>query len=152
MKKITKVMLVMFISFIMFNTKVYAASGTDPNFCLKTSAIWQFVGYGLYALKIIIPLIIIIFGIIDFAKATMSGDDKAIKQAASSVFKRLVMGIAIFFIPTIVTVVFNLIENITNGLDAIAVCETCLLNPTSETCNGYISEAECLRNPNSDAC
>ncbi len=41
----------------------------ENDFCLRTSAIWQFVGYGLFALKILVPLIIIIFGIVDFAKA-----------------------------------------------------------------------------------
>lgn len=119
----------------------------DLKFCLSTSAIWQFVGYGVYALKIIIPLIIIIFGIVDFAKAVMSSDDKAIKGAATSLLKRTIAGIAIFFIPTIVTVVFNLIDNVAN-LDGLKECRVCLLDPTSGDCDDYVSEAEELRNSN----
>lgn len=128
-------------SFILFTPRALAAT-TDPEFCLRSSAIWQFVGYGLYALKIIIPLIIIIFGIIDFVKAMMSNDDNGIKKAAVSLLKRTIAGIAIFFIPTVVTVIFNLIENFTGGLDGIEECKTCLLSPTSDKCEGYIKQAE----------
>ena len=117
----------------------------EADFCLRTSAIWQFIGYALYAVKIIIPLIIIVFGIIDFIKAVMSSDDNAIKKAATSLLKRAIAGVAIFFVPTIVTVVFNLIENFTGGLEPITECKTCLLKPTSDTCEGYIKEAEDLR-------
>ena len=66
-----------------------AAAATDElQFCVRTSAVWQFVGYGLLAVKVLVPLIIIVFGLIDFAKAMTSGDDKAIKSAASSLIKR----------------------------------------------------------------
>ena len=95
----------------MFVFKVISvAEMTEYSFCFKTSAIWQFVGYGLFALKILVPLIIIIFGIVDFAKAIASSDDKAIKKSSLSLFKRLIVGICIFFIPTIVKVVFDLID------------------------------------------
>ena len=117
------------------------------NFCGRTSAIWQFVGYGLFALKILIPLIIIILGIIDFAKAVGSNKDEEMRTAAMSILKRVILGIVIFFIPTIISVLFDLLENFTGSVDAISACETCLLNPTSETCEEYISDAECARNP-----
>lgn len=47
----------------------------EDNFCLKTSGMWQLAGYVLFAIKIIVPLIIIVLGIIDFAKASLSSDD-----------------------------------------------------------------------------
>ena len=130
--------MVMVGSFISF---MPSALAIENDFCLRSSAIWQFVGYGLFALKIVIPLIIIIFGIIDFAKATVSSDDKGIKNAAMSLFRRLIVGIAIFFIPTIVSVAFNLIDNVAN-LEGIEECEECLFNPTGSTCDGYIKSAE----------
>ena len=132
----------------MFVFKVISvAEMTEYSFCFKTSAIWQFVGYGLFALKILVPLIIIIFGIVDFAKAIASSDDKAIKSASMSLFRRLIVGVCIFFIPTIVKVVFDLIDNVAD-LDGITECEECLLDPTSTTCDDYIEEAENLRDNN----
>lgn len=145
MKKL-KVGAIMFLSFLMFMPKAMAA--TNPQFCVRTSAIWQFAGYGLFALKILVPLIIIAFGIIDFSKAVMSGDDKGIKSAAASLFRRLVVGIAIFFVPTIIHVVFGLIDDVTGNLDEVESCETCLLSPTSAACDAFIDEAEELRSEN----
>lgn len=130
--------------FLLFMPSAYAAT-TDPDFCLRTSAIWQFVGYGLYALKILVPLAIIAFGIVDFVKAVLSSDDKAIKSATVSLAKRMIAGVVIFFIPTIVTVIFNFIENFTGSLDGIEECKTCLLSPTNNKCETYIEKAESLR-------
>lgn len=144
MKKVIISSSLIILGFLMFTPSAYAAT-TDPNFCLRTSAIWQFVGYGLYALKILVPIAIIAFGVIDFAKAVLSSDDKAIKGAAVSLIKRMIAGVAIFFIPTIVTVIFNLIENFTGSLDGIEECKTCLLSPTNDKCENYIKRAENLR-------
>ena len=127
--------------------KIIPTVAIENDFCLRTSAIWQFVGYGLFILKIVVPLIIIIFGIIDFAKAVASSDDKAIKNASMSLFRRLIVGICIFFVPTIVKVIFDLIDNVAN-LDGITECEECLLDPNGTTCDGYIRDAEELRENN----
>ena len=77
----------------------------------------------------------------------MSGDDKSIFDTSNFLIKRTIAGIAIFFIPTIVTVVFNLIDNVAN-LDGLKECRVCLLDPTSGDCDDYVSEAEELRNSN----
>lgn len=117
----------------------------QDNFCLKTSAIWQFVGYGLYALKILVPLIIIILGVIDFSKATLSSDDKAISKAATTLIQRLILGIAIFLIPTIVNLVLNLVKESVEVVGNTGACYTCLLDPNSSECDSYKKEAEALR-------
>ena len=117
-------------------------SAAELNFCGRTAPIWQFVGYFFVALKIAVPLIIIILGIVDFAKAVVSSDDKAISGAAMGLFKRLIIGVVIFFIPTIVDVVFGFISNFTGDImTPIAACEECLLNPTNGTCEDYVDAA-----------
>lgn len=117
----------------------------QDNFCLKTSAIWQFVGYGLYALKILVPLIIIILGVIDFSKATISSDDKAIPKAATTLIQRVILGLVVFLIPTIVNVVLNLVKESVSVVGNTKACYSCLLDPNSDECNGYKKEAEALR-------
>ena len=117
-------------------------SAAELNFCGRTAPIWQFVGYFLVALKIVIPLIIIVLGVIDFATAVVSSDDKAISSAAKGLFKRLIIGVVIFFIPTIVDLVFGFISNFTGDvLTSIEECQECLLSPTSTACDGYASIA-----------
>ena len=49
-------------------------------FCVTTSSIWQFAGYILFAIKIAVPLIIIILGILDFFKAMTAAKDDAINS------------------------------------------------------------------------
>ena len=48
----------------------------DIGFCYKTASIWHTIGYAFFIVKIVVPLIIIILGIIDFTKAVISNDEK----------------------------------------------------------------------------
>ena len=58
----------------------------------------QIVGYILYIAKILVPLILIILGTIDFAKATISSDDKAPKDALAALVRRIIIAVIIFLI------------------------------------------------------
>lgn len=100
------------------------------DFCYKTAKIWQIVGYALVILKMLIPIIIIILGMIDFGKAVISSDDKIIKDSAIHFAKRLIAGVTIFFVPTIIRVVFNYIGEFTDTMRSdYMVCVNCLTNP-----------------------
>lgn len=94
----------------------------------------QIIGYVINLAKIIVPLIIIILGMVDFGKATISSDDKAISKAASSLVRRFVAGVIIFFIPTIVFALLNLLEvsNENNESGSFVECTKCMLKPNSE--------------------
>ena len=103
------------------------------DFCTSTANIWRFVGYFLFWFKIIIPLIIIILGVIDLGRAVVSSKDDEVKKASTGLLKRVVIGIVIFFIPTIVYMLFGLV-NIGHGHSAKA-CYECLLKPFSKAVN-----------------
>ncbi len=97
------------------------------NFCADTKDIWQIVGRILGVFKIVIPLLIIIFGCIDLGKAVVASDDKEIKKALKQLAMRAVAGIAIWFVPTLVSLVFSLVEVSSNG--DYEVCKTCITSP-----------------------
>ena len=65
-------------------------------------------------IKIVVPIILIIYGAIDLTRAVMASDDKEIKAATSKLIKRAVAAVAVFFIVTLVTVVMNLVADSTN--------------------------------------
>lgn len=65
-------------------------------FCADTAIIWQFIGEIIYIIRIIIPIIIIVLGILDLGKAVMAGEEKVVKEAQKSFIKRLIYGVAIF--------------------------------------------------------
>ena len=63
------------------------------------------------AIKIFVPIILIVFGMIDLSKAVMSNDEKEMKSAQTKLIKRAIYAVAIFFVVFIVQVVFGLIDN-----------------------------------------
>lgn len=60
-------------------------------------------------IKIGVPILLILMGAIDLAKAVMASDDKEIKAATSKLIKRAIAAVAVFFSVTIVTLVMNLV-------------------------------------------
>ncbi len=58
---------------------------------------------------IIVPIVMIILGTIDLFKAVTAGKEEDIKKKQKALITRLIAGILVFLVPTIVTVLFNLI-------------------------------------------
>lgn len=109
--------------------------GTSAGFCSQTSNIWQVVGYFLMMVKIVLPIILIIVGIITFGKAVVSDDDKEVKKGYVSLFKKLILCIVVFFLPQIVTSIFNIVvadfDDVRPDYD---VCKACITNPNGNKC------------------
>ena len=100
------------------------------DFCAKTANVWSVLGFVLLVFKIVIPLLIIIFGMIDLGKAVVSSADDEVKKAIKSLAFRIIAGVIIFFIPTLVSVVFNLIAGFNKeASDDYEVCSICISNP-----------------------
>lgn len=55
-----------------------------------------------------IPILLIVLGMIDFAKAVMAGKEDEMKKHQNIFIKRCIYAVGIFFVVTIVTLVFNL--------------------------------------------
>lgn len=92
----------------------------------------RFVGYLLFAAKIIIPIILIIMGSIDYGQAIISSDADSVKKATNTFMRRVIAAIIIFFIPTIVNVVFRGLLHF-KTFDEYNNCRVCIFNPTK--CN-----------------
>ena len=81
-------------------------------FCHKSARIWQIVGYIIMVVKIVIPLIIIILGIIDLGKAVISSKEDEVKKAKKSLINRLIYAVLVFCVVWIVTIVMDAISGI----------------------------------------
>lgn len=99
------------------------------DFCSKTSGLLTYVGWILTIVKIAIPFIIIGLGIFDLGKAVVSSADDQIKKSTKTLLWRIVAGIVIFFIPTIVLWLFTTIDEFKNNESSIDRCEQCILYP-----------------------
>ena len=104
--------------------------GTGTGFCYQTANVWQIVGYALLVFKIVIPILLIIFGILDLGKAVMASKEDEIKKATGSA------AVVIFLIPTIVTFLVGMIGGF-NGeaKDDYEVCKSCINNPIGGCAN-----------------
>ena len=57
---------------------------------------------------ILIPVGLILFGLGDLGKAVIASDEKEVKAAQKSIVRRLIYGVAIFFVVLLVNLVFGL--------------------------------------------
>lgn len=99
-------------------------------FCSDTAEIWKFVGTCVTVLKIVIPVILIVLGVISFGKAVIAADDKEIKTATNSFIKKFIAAVVIFFIPTLVKALFGLVDSFNEVESDANVCITCIASPS----------------------
>jgi Na+/proline symporter len=98
-------------------------------FCNDTKELLTFVGWIITIFKIAIPLVIIIYGMIDFGKAVVAEKDDDIKKSAKTLLRRAIAGIIIFFVPAIVLWIFGQITDYSSTSGSFETCQNCLLHP-----------------------
>lgn len=80
--------------------------------CTNLSPVIKIVKYGIIPLlQIGIPIILIVLGMIDLGKAVMAGKEDEMKKAQSALIKRCIYAVAVFFVVTIVTLLFSLLTD-----------------------------------------
>lgn len=114
-----------------------------PSVCSDLSPIWQIVGWILFVFKIVIPIIIIIFGMIDLGKAVVASKDDEIKKSIKSLAMRAVAGVVIFFIPTLVGVIFSLVAEFSSDeyANEYKTCKACITSPGGDVCSTAVDAA-----------
>ena len=99
--------------------------------CRGFGFIFRIIKNGLFPiLQIGIPIILIVLGTLDLGKAVISSDDKAVKEAQSKLIKRCIYAILVFFIVTLISVVFSMIGNVAgDAAPGLSEWSTCWDNP-----------------------
>ena len=65
------------------------------------------------------------------AKAVISSDDKAVKEAQSKLIKRCIYAILVFFIVTLINLLFTMVGNIAgDSAPGLQTWSQCWSNPT----------------------
>ncbi len=76
-------------------------------------------------IKIGVPVLLVIFGMLDLGKAVMSNDEKEMKGAQTKLIKRVLYAVLIFFIFAIVQWVFGILDDNAKGEKS---CLNCFIN------------------------
>ena len=64
------------------------------------------------AIQVVVPILLIIWGMIDFAKAIIGQDEDKIKAGQKTFIKRLIAALVVFLIVTIVQLAINLAASV----------------------------------------
>lgn len=102
--------LIMMKLFDFFN--IIAKSGVT---CGDLAPFMRIINYLLGFVKFIIPVILIIYIVVDFLKAIFANDEKKINEAKTVAIKRIFYAVLLFLIPTIITFIFKSLGNVISG-------------------------------------
>lgn len=95
--------------------------------CDGLGPILRLVGIALKLIQYAVPILLIVIGSIDFAKATIGKDEKEIKEAQGKFLKRGIVALCVFLIVPIVNVLMSLV--VTD--DGYQDCLKCVKKPFS---------------------
>ena len=84
-------------------------------------------------IKIAVPIILVIFGMIDLAKAVMSNDEKEMKGAQTKLIKRVIYAVAVFLVVTIVQLIFSALDSTDEDTSDVTGCISCFIS-NAENC------------------
>ncbi|MCI6266367.1 MAG: hypothetical protein MR598_05940 [Erysipelotrichaceae bacterium] len=73
---------------------------------------------GITLVKIAIPIILIGLGIVDFVQAVFSSSEDKMKKAQQKFIKRLIIGVVIFLIPSLLKFILTIANGIWGNIDA----------------------------------
>ena len=94
--------------------------------CKDLAPFLTLVGYVVTIIKIVIPLLLIIFGMLDVGKSVVAGKPDEVTKNLRSFAMRCIAAILIFFIPSIVGLLLSLIDASTNSANnAVKSWEVC---------------------------
>ena len=97
--------------------------------CNELSPVLRLVGIAVFIIKVVVPIILIVVGMLDMAKAVTEKDENKIKDAQHKLIKKAIAAVLVFLIVTIVGVLMRLI-----GAGEYKDCMTCINSPFSSEC------------------
>ena len=66
--------------------------------------------------RIIVPILVIGLGLVDLGKAVMASKEDEMRKAQKTFIKRVIIGVAFFFIPALVNIIMWLANIVWNGM------------------------------------
>ena len=77
------------------------------NTCTTLKPFLNIVGYVVIIVKIVIPILLVVFGMLDVGKSVIASKPDEVTKNLKSFAMRCVAAVLIFFIPSIVSVLIN---------------------------------------------
>lgn len=91
----------------LLNINKYYISILDAYCSILGEELEELLNEAFLVIRVCVPILCVILIAIDVLGAVTSGDEKNMKDAQSKAVKRLIIGVVIFFIPTLVNLVLE---------------------------------------------
>ncbi len=135
-KKIINIIFAMVASLTLFDGTVMAEDVSNLDFCSAQGVklALQIIGYAIYVLKIVIPIVLIVYGTIDVSKAVLDAKD-GLQKNLIQFAKRCIAAVLIFIAPDTINGIFRMViddydtSTSTSGENGYKDCFKCLLTP-----------------------
>ena len=85
------------------------------------------VSTAILVIKIVVPVLLVVFGMLDFVKGITAGKEDEIKKGQQLFIKRLIAGALVFFVFTTVQLLISFVAD-EEDKDSITTCANCFLN------------------------
>ena len=72
--------------------------------------------------RVIVPILVITFGLFDLGKAVIASKEDEMKKAQSTFIKRVIIGVVVFFVPLVVNILMELADIVWEGM-GYTICE-----------------------------
>lgn len=114
----------MILARVLMNSE-YTCGGTDLIF---SGTFPYMVSIIVMLIKIIVPILLIILGMLDLGKAVVASKEDEIKKGQQMFIKRAIAAVLVFFVVQLVQIIIRFVS----GNDAsVANCFNCFINGTS---------------------
>lgn len=102
------------------------------NFCSKSGTLraFEIVGQVINVIRILVPVLLVVVSIKSFYK-TLLDEKMDIKEPVKLFITKFVIGAFIFFIPSIFTTIFSLIEDYNKTTESFASCSICMFDASA---------------------
>lgn len=90
----------------------------------SVASIFTIVGWVVWGIKVVVPVILIIIGMIDMARAVTEKTEDKIKDAQQKLIKKAIAAVIVFLVPTLVTLLMSVI-----GAENWKGCFKCVNSP-----------------------
>ena len=129
MKYLKKILAFVFL-FFTFDI-VYAETTTKLHFCEYPGVLRAFkiTGILLTICKVVVPLVLIYTVIMNLVKIVISGKQDELTAFVPKAAKKIIAGLVVFLIPTLVDYAVSTLANITDNTE-MTPCTTCMFTPS----------------------
>lgn len=127
--------------FQVLNNEVYLLAKNNVaktiDFCSDVNVLKaiRIVGIVISIIKVLVPVVLVMIAIIKLAKVVVASEETS--EAVKNVFQKMIIGILIFFIPALISVILSAVGGYNTTVNKFAKCNSCIFQPNT-TCKKYI--------------